>query len=308
MGDIVIQEVVHEAVMELLDKLFVFDEYAFYLQLFGVRIWNKVMAWTFQLLGMDLEEFAGGSGLDIVQSISTAFTGVAAILFVLFFIYNIYHESFEEQRKELNFWGVIRLFLPLALGEVLITNSAAVVTQIFRMGFALVQMVTKSDLGNLMIDEMVIAQAYESFKNSADGINLIRDLILFLVSLICMIVMVICAGILLYIVYYRYLKLYCIIPFSSLAFSTVIGPQELKRIGMMYGKYVCVLALESVAILIMIVLCNAVLSGGIPELEALMENDFMLMLLRNITMMFTCCLTVGSAKGSEVLLEKWLLH
>lgn len=308
MCDIVIHETVQQAVMEILDFLLTFDEYAFSLQMFGVRIWNKVMLWVYQLLGMDLEEFAGGRGLDIVQSISTTFTGVAAILFVLFFIYNIYHESFEEQRKDLNFWGIIRMFLPLAFGEALITNSGAIVTLIFRMGFSLVQMVVKDDLGGLIIDEAVVRQAYESLKSDAGGIHLIRDLIWLLVSFICMIVMVICAGILLYTIYYRYLKLYCIIPFSSLAFSTIIGPQELKRIGMMYGKYVCTLALESVAMLIMILICNAVLSGGIPELEALMENEFMLMLLHNVTMVFTCCLTVGAVKGSEVMLEKWLLH
>lgn len=294
---------------EWMDTLFLFDETAEVLLLIGIRIWNWSMGIIFQLFQMDLDTFAGGAGMDFVTTLQPVFLSIAAPLFVCFFFYNVYYESFEEKRNT-DFWSIIKMFFPLLFGELLLTNSVSVVSYIFKIGFWLVRAITHYEPVNLLVDEATIMQTLQEFGMILEN-NVLSGLILLLVGFLTMVILVICAGILIYTVYFRFLKLYAVLPFSSLAFCTYSGPQELKRIGWMYAKYISVLALESVAMLIMIILCNAILSSGMPELLKLFPDNGTILLtfiVQCLVIIFNCCLTVGAAKGAEAMLSKFILH
>lgn len=297
-----------QTINELLDTIFVFDEWAVVLLRIGIYIWNWAIVLLFRLFNMDLNTFAGGAGLKFVESLQPIFLSVASPLLVCFFLYNLYYDSFEEKRNS-DFWNIIKMFLPLVLGEVFLVNSIAIVSSFFKIGFGMVEMVTKYNPSNLLVNAETIMQLMNDY-DLVLGNDVIGGLVLLLLSLITMLVMVICAGILIYTVYFRYLKLYAMIPFSSLAFCTYAGPQELKRVAWMYIKYVAILALESVAMLIMIILCNAILSGGMPEVLQLFPDapNIVILILQYLIIIFNCCLTVGAAKGAETMLSKFALH
>lgn len=293
------------------DEAFLFDKWAEQLLQVGITIWNWVISKIIGLLGIDLETFAGGAGLDFVKTIQPAFLSLACPLFICFFLYNLYYESFEEKRDN-DFWSIIKMFVPLVIGEAVLMNSITIVVQIFRTGFWLVKEVTGYSLDSLLIDsEKILAMMEE---NSLRGEpDIVGGIVRLLFSFFTCIVLIVCAGLLVYIVYFRNLKLYAMLPFSSLAFCMFTGPQEFKRVSFMYIKYTLVLALQSVAMLIMIILCNVICNAGINDILNAFSllfsiSPFMSIVCHYLVIIFNCCLTVGAAKGSEVVIEKWLLH
>lgn len=299
---------VAQTINELLDSVFVFDEWAIILLKIGIKVWNWAIVLLFRLFKMNLNTFADGAGLEFVERLQPIFLSVASPLLVCFFLYNMYYDSFEEKRNS-DFWSIIKLFLPLFLGEVLLANSVTIVSWIFNVGFMMVEKVFSYSPTNLLVDDEKIMELMVDY-DIVLGNDIVGGLVLLLLSLITMLVLVICAGILIYTVYFRFLKLYAMIPLSSLAFCTYAGPQELKRVGWMYIKNVAVLALEAVTMLIMVILCNVVLSGGMPEILQLFPSapNIVILILQYLIIIFNCCLTVGAVKGAETMLSKFVLH
>lgn len=295
------------------DEAFLFHDWAEKLLQAGITIWNYVISGLIGLLGIDLETFAGGAGLDFVMTVHPAFLSLACPLFVCFFLYNLYYESFEEKRdRDHSLWSIVKTFVPLVIGEVVLVFSVTIVVQIFKTGFWLVSEVTGYSLDFLCLDSESLIAMIEADRMDS-GSDIIGGIIMLLLSMFTCIVLVVCAGMLVYIVYFRYIKLYAMLPFSSLAFCMLTGPQEFRRVSFMYIKYTMVLALQSVAMLIMIILCNVLIGGGIQELldmlSVVMDRaPFLTVFIHYLAVIFNCCLTVGAAKGSEVVVEKWLLH
>ena len=298
---------------ELLDAQFRFDEWAEKVLEVGIDIWNFAVVAIVRLLGTDLDSFAGGAGLDFVMNLQPVFLSIAAPLFVCFFFYNIYEQSYEEKKSRLDIWNVIQMFYPLVIGEAILTYSTDIVVWVFKMGFYLVRSVTHYNIDSLLIDKDVVMQAMAD-NELTFGEDIVGGILQLLLSLFTVVILVVCALMLFYIVDFRYIKLYALLPFSSLAFCTYVGPQEFRRISVMYFKYITALALESVAMLVTIILCNVIVTGnidsGIMDIVGLfhIDNHFGILLAHYLVLIFNCCMTVGAAKGSEQVIERWLVH
>lgn len=293
----------------LVEVIFPFDEFASIILRLGIHIWNNATVLLLRLLGMDMDTFAGGTGMRFIEYVYPFFLSVAVPLFVCFFLYNLYCESFEE-RKFGDFWTIFRMFVPLVIGEVLLANSMPIIRTVFRMGVGMVQSIVGTDIHYLIIDEAAMTYYINSYEQEL-GANVLGGLLMLAASILTTMILIICAGILIYTVYFRFLKLYVMLPFAPLALSTYIAPHEIKRISFQYGKYIIVLALENVAMLIMLILCNVVLSAGIPELLSLLDSEtnlFIVMIVHLLVIIFNVTLTVGTVKGTETMLERWLMH
>lgn len=285
-----------------------FSGMAFYQSACG--FWNNALRLAYNLLGSNVEDFAGGNALSIIENVKPYFNALGTSLMIIFFFYGLFQQSYEDTNMDV--YTVVRCLIPLCIGEFLMANFNVILSTITAIASGMVNAITSTDLDYIYLDEP------EHLSDIVNGIsgdeNTIMLLILtFLVLSVCSLVMVVCGGVIIYIVYFRYLKILLCMPFCPLAIASMSGSHEVKRMGFQYFKYFTILALEAVVILIAILLCNAVLSAGSGEIirylvgsadAASSTGYFTNLFAYAFVDVFTCCLTVASAKGAETLLQK----
>ncbi|MBO5239449.1 MAG: hypothetical protein J6B50_11855 [Lachnospiraceae bacterium] len=276
----------------------------------AANFWNKTIGIAFTLLGEDIDSFAGGEPIALIDKIQPCFVAIGTTMLVLFFLYGLFESSFEDTRFDM--YTIVKSIVSLILAEFLMSNSRMILSGVLSVVGGLMLQISGSSFDGLQLSTSDIFGSMQVWSDA----NFIEQLIVLILCLITALVMMICAGILVYVVYFRYVKILFALPFAPLAISSMSGPPEIKRTGLQYFKYFIVLALEAVGIMIAILICNALLKGGIPTLEnavlGSMQNAsastlaFTRILLEMFKNIFTCCLTVASAKGSEQLLQKMI--
>lgn len=296
-------------ILELVEKMSLF---IIGIAIFGTatNFWNITTGIAFGLLGDDLNSLADGVPMAFIDSIQPYFVAIGTTLFVLFFLYGLFESSFEDSRFDL--YTVVKSILSLILGEFLMSNSRMILTGILSVVGGLMLRISGDDLSGLQLNS---SEVFDTINKWSDA-NLFEQLVVFILCLVTALVMMICAGILVYVVYLRFVKILFVLPFAPLAISSMSGPPEIKRTALQYFKYFIVLALEAVGIMIAILICNALLKGGIPTLESAILSSmpdaststraFTSILLEMFMNIFTCCLTVSSAKGSEMVIQKMI--
>ncbi len=285
---------------EVFDELIRYDEVATDLIKVGSKLWNGLISVAYQLLGLSVEDFSGGSGYELIERVSPTFAAVGTLLMILFYLYGLFEESFED--KQFDVWAMVKSIGLLCLGEYLLTNCNKLLCIVLKTCGGLISYFGSRDLLGLKITP---DQYISDFEEVALGPG--KGLVALLFALVTVLVMMLCAGVIVYVVYFRYIKILMCLPFAPLAISTITGNREVKRTSYAYLRYFCSLALESIVIMLALMLCNAILGGGMPELVKAIEGigwhvgDLMTLILDCFMLMFTCCLTVGSVKGAEQL-------
>ena len=91
-----------------------------------------------------------------------------------------------------------------------------------------------------------------------------ESLLMMILAVIIALVIIFCGFMLIYTVYFRFLKILVIVPFGALAFSTVSGNRVVSHSAVSYAKYFLSIVLEAVTMALAIIVCNAFLNAGLP--------------------------------------------
>lgn len=291
-----------DKLLEAFDKLMPFDEIAGTLLNVGIGFWNAIINVAYVLLGINVDQFAGGEAYHLIQLVMPIFYGASSTLTLLFFFYGFYEESFEDRKNDV--WGMVRNIVILLTTILLVTNSNTVLNGILSIATGIMTLITNKGTAGLQIDPGIYVADFQSLK-----LDLGLGLIMLLLALITMLVLLLCAGMIVYVVYFRYIKVLLCMPFAPLALSTLCAGREVQRTTYSYVRYFIALASEVIAIMLALLLCNAILSGGIPELiqaistvNGSINSPISVCILDCFAIIFTCCLTVGSVKGAEQLM------
>jgi len=294
-----------QTIEDAFDSIMPFDEISAALLNAGINVWNNLLSVAYALLGLNIKDFSGGAGYHLVVKVSPVFATVGTILMLLFYFYGLYNESFED--KQFDVWGMAKSIALLSLGEFLLTNCNKIMSIILKACGGIISTIGGGQIDGLKIHADSYVPDFEAM-NFGPGIGFIAVLI----TLITMLVMLLCSGVIIYVVYFRYIKILICMPFAPLAISTITGNSEVRRTSAAYLRYFCSLALESIVIMLALMFCNVILSGGMPELVTAMESagwhtgDLTTVILDCFFIMFTCCLTVGSVKGAEQLASRMI--
>lgn len=105
--------------------------------------------------------------------------------------------------------------------------------------------------------------------------------------------------------YVRFLKILVIVPFGSVASSTLSGNRMVSHTAVSYFKYFLSVVLEAVTIALSIIVSNAILSYGIFDISG-RGIGWTGSILYLLEMCFISALTVGSVKGAQQLTQKVL--
>lgn len=263
----------------------------------ALTVWNVISLNVFKLLAVSPTSFKDGGPWKIISEAEPVFTGVASSLVVLFFVWGFCARGIDV-KEEMRFEEILRLLIRLVLADFLVANSVTIMKAFFKSIGALVKLIGVGSGRKISLSETQI----ETIKS----LGLVDGLFMCLIGLILALIIIGCAFMLLYTVYFRFLKVLVIVPLGAIACATLAGSNQVSHSFLTYVRYFFAVTLEAVAMALAILVCNALISAGFSLDFGDSFLGWMTVLLYLFEMTFTCVLTVGAVKGSEQLCQKAL--
>ena len=256
--------------------------------------WNNQISLVFAMLGQSPVSFKSGGPWGVIQNLEPIFVGVGSSLVVLFFVIGFCSESVDV-KEDMRFEVILRMLMRIGIAEWLVANNVTIMKAFFTSAGNLVKLVGAGEMAELTIDS---GQA-EIIKNLGFG----SSLVMLILASILSIVIIVCGFFLIYTVYFRFLKILILVPFGAIAFSTVSGNRMVSHTAVSYAKYFLSIVFEAVTMALAIVVCNALISAGLPSFTG-EYADWTQTLIYLCEMTFTIAMTVGSVKGAQTLTSK----
>lgn len=258
--------------------------------------WNNQISLVFALLGQSPVSFKSGGPWGVIQNLEPIFVGVGSSLVVLFFVIGFCSESVDV-KEDMRFEVILRMLMRIGIAEWLVANNVTIMKAFFTSAGNLVKLVGAGEMAELTIDS---GQA-EIIKNLGFG----SSLVMLILASILSVVIIVCGFFLIYTVYFRFLKILILVPFGAIAFSTVSGNRMVSHTAVSYAKYFLSIVFEAVTMALAIVVCNALISAGLPSFTG-EYADWTQTLIYLCEMTFTIALTVGTVKGAQNLTSRAL--
>lgn len=261
-----------------------------------VAFWNDKIALVFELLGQSPTEFKGGGPWRVISDIEPVFVGVGSSLVVLFFVIGFCSESIDV-KEEIRFETVLRMLMRLGIAEWLVANNVTIMKAFFQSVGALVGLITNSGTTKLKIPQ--------EQQDIIEGLGFGDSLLMMILAVIIALVIIFCGFMIVYTVYFRFLKILVIVPFGAIAFSTTSGNRMVSHTAVTYAKHFLAVLLEAVTMALAIIVCNAFLNAGLPTFTS-DYADWTKALMYMCELTFSVAMTVGSVKGAQSLTSKML--
>ena len=261
-----------------------------------VAFWNDKIALVFELLGQSPTEFKGGGPWRVISDIEPIFVGVGSSLVVVFFVIGFCSESIDV-KEEIRFETVLRMLMRLGIAEWLVANNVTIMKAFFQSVGALVGLITNSGTTKLKIPQ--------EQQDIIEGLGFGESLLMMILAVIIALVIIFCGFMIVYTVYFRFLKILVIVPFGAIAFSTTSGNRMVSHTAVTYAKNFLAVLLEAVTMALAIIVCNAFLNAGLPTFTS-DYADWTKALMYMCELTFSVAMTVGSVKGAQSLTSKML--
>lgn len=258
--------------------------------------WNNQTDLVFSLLGQSPANFKGGEPWQIIMNLQPLFVAIGSSLVVLFFVIGFCAESVDI-REEMRFGTILKMFMRIGIAQWLVVNSITILKAFFTSIGNMVKLLGKHGGTKLKIDP---AQA-EVIKN----LGFWEGLLFLILALILSVAIIVFGFMLVYTVYFRFLKMLIIVPLGPLAYATLAGNRTVSHSSVSYSKYFLSVLLEAVTMALAIILCSAFINAGLPEFTG-DYADWTKTLIYLCEMTFTVALTVGSVKGAQNLTSRAL--
>ena len=261
-----------------------------------VAFWNDKVDLIFDLLGQSPTDFKGGGPWAVIEGIEPIFVAVGSSLVVLFFVIGFCSESVDI-KEEMRFEAILRILMRLGIAEWLVANNVTIMKAFFTSAGNLVGLLSNGNNVKLKIP-----------KDQQDVISDLgfgESLLMMILAIIIALIIIICGFMLLYTVYFRFLKLMVLVPYGAIAFSTVSGNRMVAQTAVSYAKHFLSVVLEAVTMALAIIVCNAFLNAGLPTFTS-NYADWTKALMYMCELTFSVALTVGAVKGAQSMTSKAL--
>lgn len=168
-----------------------------------------------------------GGPWQVISNIEPIFVAVGSSLVVLFFVIGFCSESIDV-KEEIRFETVLRMLMRLSISEWLVANNVTIMKAFFESIGALVGLITNSGSPKLKIPN--------EQQEIIEGLGFGESLLMMILAVIIALVIIFCGFMLIYTVYFRFLKILVIVPFGAIAFSTTSGNRMVSHTAVTYAK------------------------------------------------------------------------
>lgn len=268
-------------------------------------IYNKLTAMAVGMLGQDPEAW-NPDGWKYVEGLNTVFLGIAAVLVVIFFLIGFCSDSLDI-RQDFRLENIIRMFVKLLVAEFFVTNSLTLVKSLFGLGTGIVQKLSGSDLSfEYSVPAQIDAICNDPLNHDVSGLGGVLSLVLlYELAIVFLLVISGCGMMILYEAFQRFLKIMLLVPYGTLANSTLAGNHTLSHSAVSFWKYALGVILDAVTMYMALALSAAVLKSGTVSLTENQTGIFYIVAwIMEST--FICMLTLGAVKGASTVTQKAL--
>lgn len=269
--------------------------------------WNIVIRDTFNVL----MKLPGNIGMSaILDDVNAIFVGVGTSLVVLFFVIGFCQETVNV-REEMRYESIVRYLIRLCMAEYFTINSKTVLMSILKCCRNFVKLL-KSNYGNqgkaskakleITNADRKILKELGSYKIWDEEFlpSMVELMIILFVSFVVGILIVVMAAMIWYMAWSRMLNLLILIPFGSLAFSTMGGAGEVGRTCSTYLKKFIAVALENVAIAAALIFGTALMKYA--ELD-FAGSGWTAVIGHLLAMLLQAGILTGTVKGAEYIMK-----
>ena len=194
----------------------------------------------------------------VINNVSNIFAAIATTLITLLFLISLVNDSWDN-RHELDFSGFFKSFAKFFAAVVLVNNSTKIVATLFTLSSKIAALVCSTN--NLSSLDVSLKTADENLLKY--GVSGPKGLIISILFLMVFLV-IIAAGVTVMLeVYQRMFKIFILIPFSAISFSTFTMSDSHRGAEVFHGyvKSIVSTAIESVVIMVFIAFSLSLING-----------------------------------------------
>lgn len=228
------------------------------------EMFNQVLGILYSLLGVNPTTGTYEEAWNIVKNLYDVFSAIGAPLLVVFFVYG-YCRDAVDIRNELQVEATIKMYIRMAISTMVLENVILWFPDMCGWAIKLLH-VTKYE--SIALDSEKLSQ------NLADSTNIIFSFMLGVIFFIvvlaaCVLMIWTCLG--------RFLNLYIIIPFATIALSTLAAGGQVSQTGYAYIKSILLYTFEIVAMGVVLavapafVAASSIADSGTSEYLVLVE-------------------------------------
>lgn len=272
---------------------------------FALSMYNKFAQMATGMLGQDPAAF-NSAGWNIVTNVNNVFLIIGATLVVIFFLMGFCSESLDI-RQDFRIENILRMFIKLSIAEFFVINSMKIVRMLFALPTGIIEKLSGNSLTvNASVPQSIQAIANDPVRNGMSGwIGLLMVILIYIMAVVFLLVVTGCGMMILYEAYQRFFKIMMLIPYGTLANSTIAGNHMLNRSAEAFWKYALSTILEAVTMYLAMALSAAVLSSGTLGLTEGTSGVFFIFAWI-LESSFICMLTLGLVKGADMVTQKAL--
>ncbi len=211
-------------------------------------LFNSVIGLIYSLLGVNPTAGSYEKAWEIVQNLYTVFSAVGAPLIVIFFIYG-YCRDAVDIKAELQLEATIKMFIRMIIAEVLMEGLIKLIPRLFGWAMKLLGVTEESTFS---LDSKAISQSLADSQVVLVG---------FIMALIFLLVVIAASVIMIWTCLGRFLNIYIITPFGSIALSTIAAGGQVAQTGYAYIKSMLLYIFEIVPMGIVLAITPAFLQG-----------------------------------------------
>lgn len=286
----------------------ILKEFIMFLLTWSDNMYDKLINRAYSLLTQSPKEWSPDAW-NVIKSINdTLISTIGITLVVVFFSIGFCKDSLDP-RGDLRFENILKMFIKLSIASWFMYNSINIVASLFD----LVNIVAGTNV--FTAGHQKTADFFEKSYNSitvngtyAGNAGLANLLIVVLMSFIYTIASVGVSAMIVYQAFTRFFKILVIIPYGSIASTSLAGDHQLSQTAVSFYKYALNCILEAATIVIALFIYSKI-TGHMPEALGLFNNppkdmgDVMGYMLTQLILMMTM---YGLIKQSSVITQRAL--
>lgn len=268
-------------------------------------IYNILTGMAVEMLGQNPAAW-NSSGWNFVESVNAVFLGIAAVLVAIFFLMGLCMDNMDI-RQDYRIENIIRVFIKLSLAEFFVVNSLKLVKSFFGIATGIINKISGTGISFAYSLPGNISNILNDPKSN--GISEMGGLLwlvgLMIMGIVFLLVVSGCGMMVLYEAFQRFFKILLLVPYGTLANSTIAGNHALGRSAEAFWKYTLGTILEAVTMYMALALSAAVLTSGVISLTD-GETGGMYVAAWMLESSFICMMTLGVVKGASNITQRTL--
>lgn len=271
---------------------------------FTVSIYNNLTGTAAGILAQDPTAW-NAEGWAFVKTVNQLFLGIGGVLTVIFFLIGFCADSIDI-KQDLRIENILRMLLKLSVAEFFVVNSLKIVSALFGLGTGMIGKLQGGGTVSYTVPAEVETILTAPGEHEMTGMmGMVQALLIFITAIIFLLMIAGGGMMILLEAYQRFLKILLLVPYGTLANSTLAGNHMLSHSAESFWKYALCTILEAVTMYLALRLSASVVGSGSIGMAG-DQTGAMYVLGWMLESTFVCLLTLGLVKGAQTITQRAL--